>query len=165
MSRFPEKSCTFEFDIDGSKTDREIASLIKRAIRPKQRKEKRVKKDILFLCQFFYPEHNSSATLPFDTAKYLSFHGFSVDALCGYPKEYSSTKDAPVTIYLPHVCGSQPQARDISLPKLYNGWAMVWRDAPRAARSYESQPADLPLCSVRFVQVERPAWSLESANR
>ena len=96
MSRFPEKSCTFEFDIDGSKTDREIASLIKIAIRPKQRKGKRVKKDIIFLCQFFYPEHNSSATLPFDTAKYLSFHGFSVDALCGYPKEYSSTKDAPL---------------------------------------------------------------------
>lgn len=48
-----------------------------------------MKKDILFLCQFFYPEHNSSATLPFDTAQYLANHGFSVDALCGYPKEYS----------------------------------------------------------------------------
>ena len=47
-----------------------------------------MKKDILFLCQFFYPEHNSSATLPFDTAQYLANHGFSVDALCGYPKEY-----------------------------------------------------------------------------
>ena len=31
----------------------------------------------------------------------------------------------PVTIYLPHVYGSQPQARDISLPKLYNGRAMI----------------------------------------
>ena len=31
----------------------------------------------------------------------------------------------PVTIYLPHVRGSQPQARDISLPKLYNGSAMA----------------------------------------
>ena len=30
-----------------------------------------------------------------------------------------------VTIYLPHVRGIQPQARDISLPKLYNGRAMV----------------------------------------
>ena len=26
------------------------------------------KKDILFLCQYFYPEYVSSATLPFDTA-------------------------------------------------------------------------------------------------
>lgn len=50
------------------------------------------KKDILFLCQFFYPEHNSSATLPFDTAKYLASHGFAVDALVGYPKEYTTDK-------------------------------------------------------------------------
>ena len=54
------------------------------------------KKDILFLCQFFYPEYNSSATLPFDTAKYLSANGFSVDALVGYPKEYSNEKNIPI---------------------------------------------------------------------
>lgn len=56
----------------------------------------RHKKDILFLCQFFYPEHNSSATLPFDTAKYLASHGFTVDALCGYPKEYSDQAHVPL---------------------------------------------------------------------
>lgn len=55
----------------------------------------RCKKDILFLCQFFYPEYNSSATLPFDTAKYLSSKGFSVDALVGYPKEYSNDINIP----------------------------------------------------------------------
>lgn len=54
------------------------------------------KKDILFLCQFFYPEYNSSATLPFDTAKYLASHGFTVDALVGYPKEYSTDKHLPL---------------------------------------------------------------------
>ena len=54
------------------------------------------KKDILFLCQFFYPEHNSSATLPFDTATYLAEHGLQVDALCGYPKEYTKEKDVPL---------------------------------------------------------------------
>lgn len=54
-------------------------------------------KDILFLCQFFYPEYNSSATLPFDTAKYLASQGFSVDALVGYPKEYSTDKHLPLT--------------------------------------------------------------------
>ena len=53
-------------------------------------------KDILFLCQFFYPEYNSSATLPFDTAKYLASHGFTVDALVGYPKEYSADKNTKV---------------------------------------------------------------------
>ncbi len=47
-----------------------------------------MKKDILFLCQYFYPEYNSSATLPFDTAKHLAAAGFTVEALCGYPKEY-----------------------------------------------------------------------------
>lgn len=58
---------------------------------------KKTKKDILFLCQFFYPEYNSSATLPFDTAKYLASHGYSVDALVGYPKEYSTDKHLPLT--------------------------------------------------------------------
>ena len=52
-------------------------------------------KSILFLCQFFYPEYNSSATLPFDTAKYLASQGYAVSALVGYPKEYSNEKDLP----------------------------------------------------------------------
>ena len=48
----------------------------------------REKKDIVFLCQFFHPEYISSAQLPFDTAKALQRAGFSVDVICGYPKEY-----------------------------------------------------------------------------
>lgn len=55
-----------------------------------------MKYDVLFLCQFFYPEFNSSATLPFDTAKYLAQSGYSVGALCGYPKEYSTDTAVPV---------------------------------------------------------------------
>lgn len=51
--------------------------------------------DILFLCQFFYPEYNSSATLPWDTAKYLSQEGFSVGAMCGYPREYNNSGKMP----------------------------------------------------------------------
>lgn len=54
---------------------------------------KKEKKDIVFLCQFFYPETVSSATLPFDTASSLAKKGFSVGALCGYPKEYVSKKN------------------------------------------------------------------------
>jgi len=53
------------------------------------------KKDILFLCQYFYPEYISSATLPYDTAKALVDAGFSVSALCGYPREYSKDSDVP----------------------------------------------------------------------
>ena len=34
------------------------------------------KKDILFLCQFFYPEYISSAQLPFETAVALKEAGF-----------------------------------------------------------------------------------------
>lgn len=49
----------------------------------------RKKKDILFLCQFFYPEYVSSATLPYDTAAALHRGGYTVDALCGWPKEYT----------------------------------------------------------------------------
>lgn len=58
---------------------------------------KKQKRDILFLCQFFYPEYNSSSTLPSDTAMYLANHGFTVDALCGYPKEYTAEKNTPLT--------------------------------------------------------------------
>jgi len=50
------------------------------------------KKDVLFLCQFFYPEYISSATLPYDTAKALSKMGLKVGVLCGYPKEYCHSK-------------------------------------------------------------------------
>lgn len=55
------------------------------------------KKDILFLCQFFYPEYISSAQLPYDTVLALKDAGFSVDALCGYPREYSDGGEIPVT--------------------------------------------------------------------
>ena len=54
-----------------------------------------MKTDILFLCQFFYPEYNSSATLPFDTARFLAENGLRVSALCGYPKEYSQAGRVP----------------------------------------------------------------------
>ncbi len=53
------------------------------------------KKDIVFLCQFFHPEYISSAQLPFDTAKALQKAGFSVDVVCGYPKEYYSGAPVP----------------------------------------------------------------------
>lgn len=53
-------------------------------------------KDILFLCQFFYPEYISSAQLPYDTAKALQADGFTVGALCGYPREYLDGKDIPL---------------------------------------------------------------------
>lgn len=53
------------------------------------------KKDILFLCQYFYPEYVSSATLPYDTAIALVKAGFSVSVLCGYPKEYNNIGDVP----------------------------------------------------------------------
>jgi glycosyltransferase involved in cell wall biosynthesis len=47
-----------------------------------------MKIDILILCQYFYPEYISSATLPYDTALKLSQSGYSVDVFTGYPKEY-----------------------------------------------------------------------------
>ncbi|WP_404330373.1 glycosyltransferase family 4 protein [Mesobacillus maritimus] len=55
------------------------------------------KKDILFLCQYFYPEYVSSATLPFDTALALSKSGFTVEAMSGYPKEYNQIDEVPMT--------------------------------------------------------------------
>lgn len=49
----------------------------------------------MFLCQYFYPENNSSATLPFDTACALAAEGYRVSVLCGMPKEYSKTRKSP----------------------------------------------------------------------
>lgn len=54
------------------------------------------KRDVVFLCQYFYPEYVSSATLPYDTAKYLSENGYTVGALCGYPGEYCNNANVPV---------------------------------------------------------------------
>lgn len=54
------------------------------------------KKDILFLCQFFYPEYISSATLPYDTAVALENAGYNVGVMCGYPKEYSLKNKVPL---------------------------------------------------------------------
>lgn len=53
------------------------------------------KKDILFICQFFYPEYISSAQLPFETLQALKKDGFQVGALCGYPHEYSKETNIP----------------------------------------------------------------------
>ena len=54
------------------------------------------KRDILFLCQFFYPEYISSAQLPYDTVLALRDAGFSVGALCGYPREYAEGGKVPM---------------------------------------------------------------------
>ena len=54
------------------------------------------RKDVLFLCQFFYPEYNSSATLPWDTARFFAQQNLKVKALCGYPKEYCTQANLPL---------------------------------------------------------------------
>lgn len=75
------------------------------------------KKSILFLLQFFYPEYNSSATLPYDTAKFFVEKGYSVSALCGYPKEYINVDHVPMTetidgIHIQRLCYAQKDRRD-----------------------------------------------------
>ncbi len=58
------------------------------------------RKDILFLCQFFYPEFVSSAQMPFETAESFIKAGSKVDVICGYPREYVNKKRIPlVEIY------------------------------------------------------------------
>lgn len=51
------------------------------------------RRDLLVLCQFFYPEYISSATLPTEMAEDLVADGYTVDVLCGYPKEYFAKSD------------------------------------------------------------------------
>lgn len=56
----------------------------------------RKKRDVLLLCQFFYPEYISSAMLPYDTVRALKEAGFTVDVMCGYPFEYADGEPVPV---------------------------------------------------------------------
>lgn len=44
------------------------------------------------LCQYFYPEYVSSATLPTQLSEDLINAGFKVDVICGMPKEYVNEK-------------------------------------------------------------------------
>lgn len=62
------------------------------------------RRDVAFLCQYFYPEYVSSATLPYDTAKYLSENGYTVGALCGYPGEYCDNANVPVGEIVNGIC-------------------------------------------------------------
>ncbi|MEQ7218671.1 glycosyltransferase family 4 protein [Vagococcus fluvialis] len=46
-------------------------------------------KNVMIMCQFFYPEEVSSSLLPYQTAKKLSDNGINTSVLCGYPNEYN----------------------------------------------------------------------------
>lgn len=50
------------------------------------------KKKILILCQYFYPEYVSSATLPTQMAEDLVEKGMKIDVICGWPYEYSKER-------------------------------------------------------------------------
>jgi hypothetical protein len=54
-----------------------------------------MKKDILIMCQYFYPEYVSSAVLPTQLAEDLVSKGWSVDVLCGQPREYLTERNVP----------------------------------------------------------------------
>lgn len=51
-------------------------------------RKKNKPRNILFLCQYFYPETLSSAVLPYELATEFFEHGYTVSALVGYPNEY-----------------------------------------------------------------------------
>ena len=70
---------------------------------------KNYKGDVLFLCQYFYPEYNSSALLPWDTATFLANKGLNVGALCGYPKEYIVENSVP----------DQEQVNNVQIKRLH----------------------------------------------
>ncbi|WP_298824698.1 glycosyltransferase family 4 protein [uncultured Planococcus sp.] len=52
----------------------------------------KIKKDVAILCQYFYPEHVSSATLPTELAIGLQKKGLAVGVVSGYPQEYINEK-------------------------------------------------------------------------
>ncbi len=64
-----------------------------------------MKKDILIMCQYFYPEYVSSAVLPTELAVDLASKGWSVDVLCGQPREYTLENRVPKSeVYKEHSC-------------------------------------------------------------
>ena len=56
------------------------------------------KKDLLILCQYFYPDAASTSRLPTELAEDLCKKGLTIDAICGYPS-YIKTTDSPVPKY------------------------------------------------------------------
>ncbi|MBI5975584.1 glycosyltransferase family 4 protein [Staphylococcus canis] len=50
-------------------------------------------KKILILCQYFYPEYVSSATLPTQMAEDLVDKGLDIDVMCGWPYEYTQAHE------------------------------------------------------------------------
>lgn len=62
-----------------------------------------MRKDLLILCQYFYPEYNSSAMLPYEMAVDLIKNGVQVDVLCGYPKEYLLEDNVPTSETLENI--------------------------------------------------------------
>ncbi len=73
-----------------------VAKSASRMFRIRCRSFTGIRMKILFLNQFFTPSVNSSATLPYDAARYLVGQGFAVDALVGYPKEYNMGLAVPL---------------------------------------------------------------------
>ncbi|HEP1832509.1 TPA: glycosyltransferase family 4 protein [Streptococcus suis] len=120
-----------------------------------------MKKDILFLCQYFYPEYVTSALLPYQTAKELVDNNISVDVLCGYPKEYHSKNNSTVPktevadgITIKRVNYLQLNRRN-ALFRLINYFSFVFSCFLRFAtlRNYKliyvySNPPILPLLTV-----------------
>lgn len=120
----------------------------------------REKRDILFLCQFFYPEYNSSATLPFDMARYLASHGFTVDALAGYPREYSPEKHPPLRETAEGVGITRVRYLQLNragaVGRLINYFSLTFRAWVRMSRFRDyravivtSNPPVLPIVAVR----------------
>lgn len=54
-----------------------------------------MKKKVLLLCQYFYPEHVSSAILPAQLAEELAESGHDVSVICGWPQEYHDGNSVP----------------------------------------------------------------------
>lgn len=88
-------------------------------------------KDVVFLCQFFYPEYITSALLPYQTAKYLANKGIKVSAICGYPREYLSNnkKTIPVSEEIDNIHISRVRylqlKRDSMVKRIINYFSFV----------------------------------------
>ena len=54
-----------------------------------------MEKNVLLLCQYFYPEHVSSAILPAQLAEDLAESGHDVSVICGWPQEYHDGNSVP----------------------------------------------------------------------
>lgn len=112
------------------------------------------RKDVLFLCQFFYPQRISSAVLPFETARELASRGLSVDALVGGADVHAPKRETVDSVGITRLCYFHPKRGGLAGKLIgYLSFAIAALGSVRKIGRYRSvvvytNPPVLPLAAL-----------------